>query len=85
MVDPSRVSCEPATRLSGQALESHQYRIAQPLEKSGTPGGIRISDRNTFTVDYDYDYDWDLNMVDGEWKITPQSFNIFGKQDFSLA
>lgn len=81
MVDPSRVSCEPATRLSGQALESHQYRIAQPLEKSGTPGGIRISDRNTFTVDYD----WDLNMVDGEWKITTQSFNIFGKQDFSPA
>ena len=41
MVDPSRVSCEPASRPSGQALESHQYRIAQPLEKNGTPGGIR--------------------------------------------
>ena len=42
---------------------------------------LTLFKRNTFTVDYD----WELNKVDGEWKITTQSFNIFGKQDFSPA
>jgi hypothetical protein len=42
---------------------------------------LTLFKRNTFTVDYD----WELNRVDGEWKITTQSFNIFGKQDLAPA
>ena len=38
---------------------------------------LTLFKRNTFTVDYD----WDLVKVDGVWKISRQSFNIFGKQD----
>lgn len=37
--------------------------------------------RNTFTVDYD----WDLVKVDGIWKISRQSFRIFGKQDLATS
>jgi ketosteroid isomerase-like protein len=37
--------------------------------------------RNTFTVDYD----WDLVKVDGTWKISRQSFRIFGKQDLAAS
>ena len=37
--------------------------------------------RNTFTVDYD----WDLVKVDGTWKISRQSFRIFGKQNLAAS
>ena len=37
--------------------------------------------RNTFTVDYD----WGLVKVDGTWKISRQSFRIFGKQDLAAS
>ena len=38
---------------------------------------LTLFKRNTFTVDYD----WDLVKVEGTWKISRQSFRIFGKQD----